>query len=91
MCLLFSLLLFGPRLVGFLWWLIDPARWNITFHGFLLPILGIVLLPWTTLTYVVVAPGGLVGFDYLWLVIALLIDLSSYGGGAYSRRGRMPA
>ena len=91
MCLFFSLLLFGPRLVGLLWWLIDPVRWNLVFSGFLVPVLGILFLPWTTLMYVIVAPGGLVGFDYVWLGIALLIDITSYGGRAYSRRRGVPA
>jgi hypothetical protein len=86
MCLFFSLLLFGPRLVGLIWWLVDPVRWNLAFGGLVVPILGIVFLPWTTVTYVVVAPGGVIGFDFLWLALAFVIDLSSYGAGAARRR-----
>jgi hypothetical protein len=86
MCLFFSLLLFGPRLVGLLWWLVDPVRWNLAFGGLVVPILGIVFLPWTTVTYVVVARGGVIGFDFLWLALAVVIDLSSYGAGAARRR-----
>jgi hypothetical protein len=34
---LFSLLLlFGPRLVGVLWWLFEPVRWNAAFGTVLL-------------------------------------------------------
>ncbi|MHA6793879.1 hypothetical protein ACVGVM_10285 [Pseudonocardia bannensis] len=87
MCLLFLLLLFGPRLVGILWWLFDPLRWDTTFDTVLVPLLGLIFLPWTTLIYVLVAPGGIGGFDTLWLALAVLVDLSSYaGGGVYGRR-----
>ena len=33
------------------------------------------------MTYVVVAPGGVSGFDFLWLALVVVIDLSSYGAG----------
>ncbi|GAA2892386.1 hypothetical protein GCM10010472_58630 [Pseudonocardia halophobica] len=89
MCLFVGLLLFGPRIVDVLWWLVDPVRWNATFDTVLWPILGIVFLPLTTLVYVLVAPGGIHGFDAVWLALAFLIDLSGYAGSRrYGRRGR---
>jgi hypothetical protein len=92
MCLFFLLLLFGPRLVGVLWWLFEPLRWDATFGTVLLPILGLVFLPWTTLMYVLVAPGGIGGFDIVWLALAALADVASYaGGGVYGRRRGVPA
>jgi hypothetical protein len=92
MCLFFLLLLFGPRLVGVLWWLFEPLRWDATFGTVLLPILGLVFLPWTTLMYVLVAPGGMGGFDIVWLALAALADVASYaGGGVYGRRRGVPA
>jgi hypothetical protein len=88
MCLFFLLLLFGPRVVDVLWWLFEPGRWNATFPGFLVPLLGIIFLPWTTLIYVLVAPGGITGWDGVWLVLALLLDLSAYAGGGVYHRSR---
>ena len=41
MCLFLLLLLFGPRLVGVLWWLFEPVRWNAAFGTILLPVLGV--------------------------------------------------
>jgi hypothetical protein len=35
--------------------------------------------------YVLVFPGGIDGFDWLWLAIGLAIDLSSWAGGAANR------
>ena len=43
--------------------------------------LGIIFVPWLTLMYVIVAPGGIEGFDRVWLGLALFGDIASYGGG----------
>jgi hypothetical protein len=90
MCLFLILLLFGPRSVIVIWWLLQPVRWEATFGSFIVPFLGFLFLPWTTLMYVIVAPGGLVGLDVLWMGLAVLADIASYtGGGVYGRRRRM--
>jgi hypothetical protein len=86
-CLVIFALIFSPRIVMVLWWLLDMARWAATFDTPLLPILGFLLAPWTTLMYVLVAPGGVGGFDWLLLGIAVLVDLGALGGGAARRRG----
>jgi len=87
MCLFFILLLFGPRLAGVLWWIFEPLRWDATFDTVLLPIFGLLLLPWATVMYVLVAPGGVDGFDAVWLALAVLVDVASYaGGGVFGRR-----
>jgi hypothetical protein len=89
MCLFLILLLFGPRSVIVIWWLLDPVRWAAVFGSFIVPFLGLLFLPWTTLTYVIVAPGGLVGLDLLWVGLAVLADIASYaGGGVYGGRRR---
>ena len=86
MCLLIAALVFSPRIVMVLWWLLDMSRWSSTFDTVLLPILGFLLAPWTTLMYVLVAPGGLSVVDWILLGIALLVDLGAIGGGAARRR-----
>jgi hypothetical protein len=40
--------------------------------------------------YLIVGGGGIVGFDWVWLGLALVADLASYGGGAYGNRDRIP-
>ena len=91
MCCLFTTLVFlGPRVGLLVWWLIDPLRWEAAFSNFLWPLLGFLFLPWTTLMYVGIFPGGVTGFDWIWLGLALLADIGSYGGGAYGNRGRVP-
>jgi hypothetical protein len=90
-CLFTTLVLFGPRLGILVWWLVNPARWQLAFTGsFLWPLLGFLFLPWTTLMYVLVFPGGVTGFDWIWMGLAFLADISSYAGGAYGNRDRIP-
>jgi hypothetical protein len=90
MCFFLSLLLFGPRVVILLWWLIEPLRWSAVFDTFILPLLGFLFLPWTTLMYVLVAPFGITGIDWLWIGLAVAADVLSYAGGAVGGRGRVP-
>ncbi len=85
------LLLGGPRLFNALWWLLQPARYNLAFPNAIIGILGIVLLPWTTLMYVTVYAGGIVGWDWLWLGIGFFADLASYGGSGYGGKKQMSA
>jgi hypothetical protein len=87
MCCFFATLVFlGPRAAILIWWLVEPARWSLAFSSFLWSLLGFIFLPWTTLMYVLVFPAGVVGFDWVWLGLGLLADISSYAGGAWRRR-----
>ena len=90
MCLFLSLIFFGPRTVILLWWLIEPIRWSAAFDTFFIPFLGALFIPWTTLMYVLVQPGGVTGWDLLWLGFALAADIASVAGGAIGGRGRVP-
>jgi len=88
-CLFTTLVMLGPRAAIVVWWLLDPVRWGAAFDTFLWPFLGFLAFPFTTLMYVVVAPGGVEGFDIVWIGLAFLLDLMSWGGGAYGNRGRV--
>jgi hypothetical protein len=77
--------LIGPRVAIVAWWLLDPARWALAFGSALLPILGFILLPWTTLVYVWLAPGGIDTLGLIFLVLAVIVDVGAYGGGYRSR------
>jgi hypothetical protein len=91
-CMVTSLFLLGPRFGALLWWLINPLRFSVAFSSFIWPVLGIIFLPWTTLMYLIVwSPiTGVYGLDWLWLGIAVLIDLGTYAGGGYGNRERIP-
>lgn len=90
MCCFFTTVLFlGPRAGVLIWWLIRPAYYQAVFRGVILPILGLIFAPWTTLIYLLVAPGGVTGFDWVWLSLAILVDLGTYAGGGYGNRDRI--
>jgi hypothetical protein len=60
-------------------WLTTPLV-NRAFHGgWILPLLGILLLPITTLTYVLVyyIAGSVSGWGWLWVALAVLLDLAA--------------
>jgi hypothetical protein len=91
MCCFFTTLVFlGPRAAILIWWLVNPVRWQATFSSFIWPLLGFLFVPWATLMYVLVAPGGVVGLDWIWLGLAVLADISMYAGGGYGNRDRIP-
>jgi len=67
------------RLALLVIWLSTPLVQR-TFHGgWFLPLLGILLLPITTLTYVIVyaLAGGVTGWAWLWIALAFLLDLAA--------------
>ena len=88
-CMLTTLLLAGPRLALIIWWLFSTSRFNDAFNAIIWPILGVIFAPWTTLAYVLFYRGGINGLEWLWLGIAILIDLGSYAGGGYGNRDRL--
>ncbi len=40
--------------------------------------------------YVLVYPAGITGFDFVWLAIAVAMDVFSWAGGGYTNRDRLP-
>jgi len=88
-CVISSLFFIGPRAGLLVWWLVNPTRFSIVYNNLLIPLLGTIFLPVSTLTYTIIYKptfGQLAGLDWLWMGIALIIDLSLYGGGVFSRR-----
>lgn len=89
MCLFLLVLFGGPRIGIIFWWLVEPSRWSNAFDTFILPALGFLFLPWTTLMFVAVAPfGNVAGDDWIWLALAFLLDISSHLFSGYGYRGR---
>lgn len=87
MCCLFgSLVLLGPRFAILVWWIIDQDRWSLAFDNFIVPFVGWLLIPWTTMMYVVVFPGGVTGFDWVILGLGIFADIVSWTSGGYSGR-----
>jgi hypothetical protein len=88
-CLLLILFLAFPRLAIVLLFFFSNYL-ERAYHGLLLPILGIIFLPLTTLVYawLMNTHQPIAGINLLILLIAVIIDLGGLSGGEYHRRTR---
>lgn len=77
----------SPRLALFFLWLFSDLL-SRAYDEWVIPLLGFFLLPWTTLAYAVMwsFDDGVVGFDWLIVVLAFLVDLGVFRGSERSRR-----
>ncbi|MES0361319.1 MAG: hypothetical protein ABUK20_10420 [Anaerolineales bacterium] len=89
-CLLTGILTLAPRLVLLFMWLFTN-RVGAAFEGILIPLLGFLLLPFTTLAYVLVwdAQNGVTGGAWLLVLGGLLFDLGTYVFSRYANRLRI--
>jgi hypothetical protein len=87
-CLLAILTGFFPRLGLLIVWIftneVDQA-----YDTFILPLLGLIFLPLTTLVYALFYTpiGGVDGIEWFWVVLAFLLDVGALGAGARARSG----
>jgi hypothetical protein len=77
-----------PRLALLILWIARPVMVDAAFHGWLVPLLGIIFLPFATLIYAILyTPGvGLTGWEWFWVVFAGILDLAHLGAGIARRR-----
>jgi hypothetical protein len=77
----------GPRFVIVMLALFSNYL-QTAYSGLLIPLLGFLFLPFTTLAYAwaINTTGEVSGFQLLVVVLAALIDLGVVGGGANRRR-----
>jgi hypothetical protein len=85
-CLFALLAAVAPRLALIFLWLFTPLVKNAFSSSIIVPLLGLIFLPLTTVVFVLVSPGGLMTFEWLLLIFAFLVDLGAYGGGIFGRR-----
>jgi len=83
---------FFPRLALLFVWLFTPLVNRAFQSTLLLPLLGIIFLPFTTLMYVLVYNPvlGVTGWGWLLVILGLVLDISSYSSSAYTNRNRIP-
>ncbi|HVW83325.1 MAG TPA: hypothetical protein VHB50_01525 [Bryobacteraceae bacterium] len=90
-CLLVFLILLFPRVILVLMWLFSNVL-DRAYHNLVIPLLGFIFLPITTIVYAWLVTNGLPieGFNLILLIIAVVLDVGSHGGGAgYYRRRRI--
>ena len=85
-CLLVAVAFVGPRFALFLLFLFTEYLTR-AFDTFVIPFLGFLFLPWTTLAYAVAQNsfGGLHDFGLLLVILGVLADIGVFGGGARYR------
>jgi hypothetical protein len=87
MCCIVALMgLIGPR-VALLYAWIFTNQVDQAFDKFYVPLIGFIVLPWTTLFYAIAyAPiVGVEGFGVFFVLIGLLLDISTWAGGSRAR------
>ena len=86
-CLLAFSAALAPRLVLILAWIFSP-RWALAFDNWFWPLLGIIFVPYTTIMYLLSwSPGvGIVGFDWMWIFIGVLLDVWKWTAVAQNRK-----
>ena len=88
-CLFLILVLAFPRLVLLVMFFLSDYLVR-AYHNLLVPVIGFIFLPLTTLAYawMVNSHLPLEGVNLIILVVAIIIDLGGIGGGEWHRRRR---
>jgi hypothetical protein len=78
-CLLLLAFGLGPRAALLAWWIFGD-KVDAAFDTWLWPLLGLLVLPWTTLAYVIAwSPvGGVEDAEWLFVALGFLLDLATY-------------
>jgi uncharacterized oligopeptide transporter (OPT) family protein len=86
-CLFLVLFLAFPRITLLLLFFFSNYLQR-AYHGLILPLLGFLFLPLTTLIYAWMVNNAqpIAGINLLILIITVVIDLGGLGGGEYHRR-----
>jgi hypothetical protein len=89
-CFLLLLILLSPRVALVLMWIFSTYLQRAFHGGLLLPLLGFIFLPLTTIVYAweLNSRMPMAGVNLLWLLIAVIIDLGGLGGGAHRQSRR---
>ncbi|HTQ98046.1 MAG TPA: hypothetical protein VMH89_14640 [Candidatus Acidoferrum sp.] len=88
-CLILILFVAFPRIALLLLFFFSNYLQR-AYHGFIIPLLGFIFLPLTTLAYAWMTNTGqpTTGINLIILIVAVIIDLGGLGGGEYHRRNR---
>lgn len=86
-CVVALLALLSPRLAIVVLWLFSDVLGR-AYEDWIVPVLGFLLLPWTTLAYAAFwswGSDGVHGIEWFFVVFAFLLDISSWAQGQRAR------
>jgi len=90
-CFFLALVFLGPRFADVMLWLFWPQFARAFQNEFLVPLLGIIFLPWTTLMFVLVwTPVGLSPFAWCMIAFGFFFDIMMWLGNGWGNRRRVP-
>lgn len=90
-CFFLALVFLGPRFADVFLWLFWPQFARAFQNQFLVPLLGIIFLPWTTLMFVLVwTPLGLSPFAWFMIAFGFFFDIMMWMGNGWGNRRRVP-
>jgi hypothetical protein len=74
-------------------WIARPIAFDAAFTSWIMPCLGVMFLPFTTLMYLILVTNGtraISGMDWIWLALAVVVDLAGAAAAAAQNRNRIP-
>jgi phosphoglycerol transferase MdoB-like AlkP superfamily enzyme len=88
-CLILILFVAFPRIALILIFFFSNYLQH-AYHNLLVPLIGFIFLPLTTLAYAWMVNSGqpVTGINLIILIVAVIIDIGGIGGGEYHRRNR---
>ena len=89
-CFVACLAVLSPRLAIFVLFLFTDVL-SRSMGSWIIPLIGFFILPWTTLAWAFmwwVNDGRVEGFGFFVVILAFLIDIASWFGGARARSER---
>ncbi len=90
MCGCFAILLGSafPRVTIFLIWIFSNHVQQAFNGNWIAPLAGLILLPYTTLMYILVYwfMNGVNGFGWAFVILGLFLDISAYAAAGQNRR-----
>jgi hypothetical protein len=86
-CLLLLATGLGPRIALGAWWIFGD-KVDLAFDTWVWPLLGLLLLPWTTIFYVLMwsAVGGVSGAEWLIVALGVVLDVATYSSRSAQAR-----
>jgi hypothetical protein len=86
-CLALTAGFIGPRVALILWWIFGD-RVELAFDSWVWPLLGLILLPWTTLAYLLMwsVVGGVEGGEWIVVALGFAADIVTYSSRAAASR-----
>lgn len=89
-CLLIVLALAAPRLLLFFIWILTDW-FSRSFYTVVIPVLGILFMPYTTLAYLAAMLNNNMAVSGWWtglILLAIIVDVAHLGVGRFRKRAR---